>query len=276
MSTSTPDPTPRVAYQDDWVTLWHGRMETVLPLLASEFDAAVVDPPYGETSLAWDSWIADLPALIARYTRSMWFFGSAKLFGENWGEFTSAGWRLSQDVNGADGEPDDVVVTWEKVNGTGFATDRFRRVHEYAYHWYLDRWATVHHEVPRMPAVYDAKGRTAGRSSQPSHTGRIDANVYRDDGLRLARSIVHVPSVRRGISRTQKPEPLVRLLVQYAVPPGGVVLDPTAGSCTTGVCARALGRRAVLVERDADQCAQGAERLRLAAAHVDRQEAHSA
>ena len=32
--------------------------------------------------------------------------------------------------------------------------------------------------------------------------------------------------------------------------PGGIILDPFAGSGTTGVAARAEGHRAVLIERD--------------------------
>jgi site-specific DNA-methyltransferase (adenine-specific) len=47
---------------------------------------------------------------------------------------------------------------------------------------------------------------------------------------------------------TQKPVDLLRALVRI-VPPGGVVLDPFAGSGTTGVAALAEGRRFVGVEQ---------------------------
>lgn len=48
---------------------------------------------------------------------------------------------------------------------------------------------------------------------------------------------------------TGKPVPLMRKLVQCC-PPGGVILDPFAGSGTTGVAAAMEGRRAVLVEKE--------------------------
>ena len=49
---------------------------------------------------------------------------------------------------------------------------------------------------------------------------------------------------------TVKPTDLMRWLVRLATPPGGIILDPFAGSGTTGVAARAEGHRAVLIERD--------------------------
>lgn len=51
---------------------------------------------------------------------------------------------------------------------------------------------------------------------------------------------------------TVKPVDLMRWLVRLVTPPGGVVLDPFAGSGTTGVAARAEGHRAVLIEREAE------------------------
>ena len=49
---------------------------------------------------------------------------------------------------------------------------------------------------------------------------------------------------------TVKPSALMRWLVRLATPPGGVILDPFAGSGTTGVAAIAEGRRVILIERD--------------------------
>lgn len=48
----------------------------------------------------------------------------------------------------------------------------------------------------------------------------------------------------------QKPLSLMVELVGLFADPGEVILDPYAGSGTTGVAAIRLGRRAILVERD--------------------------
>lgn len=51
---------------------------------------------------------------------------------------------------------------------------------------------------------------------------------------------------------TVKPVALMRWLVRLVTPPGGIVLDPFAGSGTTGEAAINEGHRAILIERDAE------------------------
>ncbi|MCT2117157.1 site-specific DNA-methyltransferase [Dietzia cinnamea] len=52
--------------------------------------------------------------------------------------------------------------------------------------------------------------------------------------------------------RTPKPEALMRRIVELATEPGELVVDLFAGSGTTAVAARGLGRRWVVVERNPD------------------------
>jgi DNA modification methylase len=51
---------------------------------------------------------------------------------------------------------------------------------------------------------------------------------------------------------TVKPVQLMRWLVRLVTPPGGTVLDPFAGSGTTGVAALREGMDAILIEREAE------------------------
>lgn len=60
---------------------------------------------------------------------------------------------------------------------------------------------------------------------------------------------------------TQKPLDLMLQLVQDFTDPGDVILDPYAGSGTTGVAALRLGRRAILCERKAEYAATCRERM---------------
>ena len=60
---------------------------------------------------------------------------------------------------------------------------------------------------------------------------------------------------------TQKPVKSLTPLIEAYCPAGGVVLDPFAGSGTTGVAAREVGRRYVLLEKDADYHKKAAARL---------------
>lgn len=248
---------PQPYYEDDTTRLYLGDMRELLPALDIAPDLVVADPPYGETSLAWDRWPDGWPAVVAGFASSMWCFGSMRMFLDRRDEFTrmrdrgrfAPGWKLSQDV------------VWEKPNGSGFAADRFRRVHEFATHWYRGRWSDIYHDVPRVAVAHRTKP-NAGRG-QPPHTGKIGSATWTDNGTRLMRSIIDAPTMwRRGaIQPTEKPVELLRPLIEYACPPGGLVLDPFAGSGSTADAARQIGRRTVLIEADEQSCAKIVGRL---------------
>ena len=60
---------------------------------------------------------------------------------------------------------------------------------------------------------------------------------------------------------TTKPLPLMLDLVRDFTDPGEVILDPFAGSGTTGVAALRLGRRTILIEKDPKYAALARERM---------------
>ena len=86
---------------------------------------------------------------------------------------------------------------------------------------------------------------------------------------------------------TVKPIALMRWLCRLITPPGGTVLDPFAGSGTTGVAALADGFDAVLIEREAEHVAdirtrlewyrgEGGHRLAALGRHVEPEKAGGA
>ena len=234
-------------YSDEHVTLYHGDWREVIdPGLTA--DLILTDPPYGETSLDWDRWPDGWPALAARHSRSMWCFGSMRMFLDQRNEFEA--WRLSQDV------------VWRKNRGSGFATDRFSRIHEHALHWYRGDWGAIHHDVPRIPAQHGYKGMKV-RNGQASHTGKIGTgHEYVDDGTRLHPSVIEAPNKHRnGLNETEKPVPVLEPLISYGCPVGGLVIDLYAGSGSTLAAARNLGRRSIGFEKREEQCEKTARRL---------------
>jgi site-specific DNA-methyltransferase (adenine-specific) len=58
-----------------------------------------------------------------------------------------------------------------------------------------------------------------------------------------------------------KPVELMKWLVALVTPPGATLLDPFAGSGSTGVAALATGRDAILVEREDAYIADIRERM---------------
>jgi site-specific DNA-methyltransferase (adenine-specific) len=77
-------------------------------------------------------------------------------------------------------------------------------------------------------------------------------NVW-DDVTEIFRGKVHV---------NQKPQKLVEIPIEIHTQPGECVLDPFAGSGTTAMAARALGRRFIVVEQDETEFERLVARLR--------------
>jgi site-specific DNA-methyltransferase (adenine-specific) len=63
---------------------------------------------------------------------------------------------------------------------------------------------------------------------------------------------------------TQKPEKLLAKIILASTNPGDLILDPFAGSGTTAVVAKKLGRRFVAIESDEEYCLLAAKRLEMA------------
>lgn len=60
---------------------------------------------------------------------------------------------------------------------------------------------------------------------------------------------------------TQKPLALLERIIAISSKIGDVVLDPFAGTMTTGVAAKKLGRKYIMIEQDQRYCAYGEKRL---------------
>jgi site-specific DNA-methyltransferase (adenine-specific) len=237
-------------YDDGTVALYHGDARVIVPELdLSDVAAVVTDPPYGDTSLPWDrwqtGWIDALPAAV----RQMWCFGSMRMFLAHHGEFERAGWAYAQEV------------VWEKHNGSGFHADRFKRVHEFATHWYRGPWSSLD-VTPQF--VAEATARTVRRKTRPAHTGHIEASAYRsvDGGPKLQRSVIYCRSMHgSAIHPTEKPVGILEPLIRYSSAPGDLILDPFAGSGAVLDAARLASRRAVGVEADERYCEVASARL---------------
>lgn len=218
------------------------------------FDMLLADPPYGDTALSWDKrcegWIGRATDLI-KPNGSLWVFGSMRLFQDMGAQFRAAGWRYAQDL------------VWEKQNGTGFAIDRFKRVHEHIVQFYLSKtpWSEVYNDVQRMAYFGPDKHARARRARTP-HTGQIGAHEYDDDGTRMMRSVIAMKNRHgRAIHPTEKPSDLIEILIRTSSPAGGIVGDMFAGSGAAGEAAMRAGRRYIGCEIDPVMADKAAERL---------------
>lgn len=101
----------------------------------------------------------------------------------------------------------------------------------------------------RQEAGSDVTYGDSGGASRFFYTAKADAEErVAPDGTRIGHP-------------TLKPTDLMRWLVRLVTPPGGLVLDPFAGSGSTGVACRAEGFRCVLIEREDEYAAYIRARL---------------
>ena len=96
---------------------------------------------------------------------------------------------------------------------------------------------------------------------------RANGNKWTDQDYRVTRG-ERPPSAESGPRRnnhpTVKPTDLMRYLCRLVTPPGGLVLDPFAGSGSTGKAAVLEGFRFVGIEREAEYAAIAEARIRAA------------
>jgi DNA modification methylase len=233
-------PTPY--YADDKVTLYLGDCLDVLPELApGTVDAVITDPPYSSggrrensrsirksmnRTMTDDEWIAGDAMSTAGFVWTMRAMACRAKVSMKRGAHMLAfiDWRMYPNLAGALESADlrqHPTLVWDKAS-IGMGAI-FRNQHEWIAHF---SWGT-----PADPARRDV------------------GNVLR------------VPKVLDGDHPTEKPVGLMSLLISVVTKPGGVVLDPFAGSGATLVAAAALGRKAIGVEIDEKYAEVIAKRL---------------
>ena len=144
---------------------------------------------------------------------------------------------------------------------TGFAV--CTNVVGHAVQFYCGDWAAIWKQ-PQF--TNDAVARQVRRKKRPPHWGQIEQIIGTesdDGGPRLMRSVMSVRSEHgSAVHPTQKPVELLKPLIAYSCPEGGTVLDPFAGSGSTGIAARIMSRNAVLIEANAEYAEIARVRIR--------------
>ena len=92
--------------------------------------------------------------------------------------------------------------------------------------------------------------------------GKPRSNVEGVEGYRCALSVLNFPNGgRRGGHPTEKSIDLYKWLISRFCPPGGTLLDPTAGSFNSCIAGAQLGMNCIGIEKDPDFYATAENRL---------------
>jgi site-specific DNA-methyltransferase (adenine-specific) len=217
-------------YADDSVTLYHGDCREVLAWL--EADVVVTDPPYGQAyrSRAQKGWSTYNPTQTVTNDEDTTVRDAAiALWGDARPAVVFGTWRVPkpQGVRG--------TLIWDKGDVPGMGS------------MYLP-WGTSHEEIYLLgQSLKEGIGwqRAGGRSGSIIRDTTCMGNPH---GL-----------VAQTGHPTPKPLSLMEALIRQV--PTGVIADPFAGSGSTLVAAKHLGRRAIGVELEERYCEIAAKRL---------------
>ena len=219
----------------DGITLIHGDCRDVLPMLEKEsVDLVLTDPPYG------------IPK-----GSCFWRNGGTSL--EDWGE----------EIQNRQ------VLDWLQRCPVkdGSTLLEFMRAHPEA----IEETCARHRQADWTPwhVVLIVKVNPPP-TPRPTFVSGYEAALISYRGKRQwfgngyvpNRWIGQTPNAQRiGVHPTQKPLDPIVLWASALSPEGGTILDPFAGSGTTGRAAKDLGRRCILIEPEEQYCEIAAHRL---------------
>ena len=217
----------------------------------------VADPPYGGiVSEDWDNLLSpdDLAAELSRFTR--WYANLIVTPGGAiyvWGGLGKPGNRAFLRYLVETEVPGQLelanVITWAKKRAYGVQNNYLWTREECAY------WVVGDAKKPRMfniPLLDEKRGYAGYNARYPAKSEYYRrTNVWTD-----------VTEIFRGkVHPTQKAQRVIEIPIQVHTALGEWVLDPFAGSGTTALAARALGRRWIVIEKDSTYCEAMVQRL---------------
>ena len=154
-------------------------------------------------------------------------------------------------------------ITWEREKGRGAAAN-WKNASEDVWFFTVGDEYTFNLEAVkqrrRVIAPYKENG-------EPKDWNDTQDGKFRDTHPSNLWTDLTVPfwSMQENTDHpTQKPEKLLAKVILASTNPGDAVLDPFAGSGTTAVVAKKLGRRFTAIERDEEYCLFALKRLEMA------------
>lgn len=237
-------------YADEAVTLYHGKAEDVLPTL-EQVDHVITDPPYSEHvhGNARSSRMQSANDRGGRYgadARRNVDLGFDHLTPELRAFCAEQFARLARRwvLVFSDIESDHL---W-RADLTGSGLDYVR--------------TGVWHKVGSTPQFSGDRPATAVEAITIAHPkGRKRWNGGGGHAIWSVPIVLDRGGNEKRLHTTQKPESLMRALVEQFTDEGDVILDAFGGSATTGVAAKYLGRRCILIEENEARAEVAARRL---------------
>lgn len=225
---------PKPYYQDSAVTLYLGDCREIVPLLG-RFDLLLTDPPYV---------LSDSPPGDSHYGMSL-----SKFEGSEYIDLTN-GFDVPE-VFGM------LAKHMEMFNGFCFCSNK--QIAEIMAWGQANKLFTTLLVWNKPNSAPFANGVWRGDAEFCVHIR--EKGAYFEGNAELKRKVVSIPCVQDKAHPTVKPLDLISRYIQIGSAEGQIVLDPFAGSGTTGRACKDLGRKCVMIEREERYCEIAARRM---------------
>lgn len=244
-------------YSEKNITIYCGDcLEVMKDIPDKSIDMVLCDPPYGTTACKWDT-IIPLEPLWEQYKRIIKDNGAIVLTASQ--PFTSL--LVCSNLKMFKYE-----WIWDKIIGTGFISANFRPLKRHENILVFSRGNNVF--SPKGNYIKYNPQKTLRDKPIKGYAVRgeqIDRNFDKQERIYLDKhptSIVVYKKIKKTIHPTQKPVALFEYLIKTYTNEGDLVLDNCAGSGTTAVACKELGRKCIGIEISEKYCEITKKRLR--------------
>ncbi len=260
-------------------TIYHGMAETVLPLFEPEsVNLIVTSPPYadqrtktygGVSPDEYVEWFLPITGALYRVLKPDGSFvlniKERVVNGERHTyvielilAMRQQGWLWTEEY------------CWHKKNSyPGKWPNRFRDSWERCLHFTKDRKFAMYQDAVMVPMGdwADKRLRNLSQTDQVRDESKVGSGFGKKVANWVGREMVYPTNVLHMATETSNrghsaafPLELPSWFIKLFTQPGDVVLDPFAGSGTTNVAAKGLGRYHVGIEKESEHCAIAAMR----------------
>lgn len=228
-------------------------------------DLLFADPPYNLTKTFGQEKFAGRSSEAYEEWLDSWLVLCGQILADTASIYICGDWRSSSSIQRVGSKYFKLQnrITWEREKGRGAKANWKNTAEDIWFFTVSDRYTFNLDAVKqrrRVLAPYRENGLpkdwTVGTSGNYRDTH--PSNIWTD---------ISVPfwSMPENTDHpTQKPEKLLAKMILASTNPGDLILDPFAGSGTTAVTAKKLGRRFVAIESNEEYCLLAQKRLAIA------------
>ncbi len=241
---------------------------SVLPFLPEKFvDLMIVDPPYNlDKDFHGNKFKRTSDDDYIEYTES-WVKQVLPLLKDTATIYVCCDWRSSSAISCVLGKYFHIQnrITWQREKGRG-ASSNWKNAMEDIWFATVSNDYTFNIEDVKIrrkviaPYKVDGKPKDWEETADGNFRNTYPSNFWDDI------SVPYWSMPENTAHPTQKPEKLLAKLILASSDPGDFVLDPFAGSGSTSVTAKKLGRRYAGIELNEQYCVWAEKRLEMAEA----------